>query len=144
MMCTMPKTKGWPIPPLKYYPGVRVVVNQKVLIDGESIRMPLVLSFNLERSHVPYIMDVASTGKPVQRPLNLLGLCQDSEGKRWMSVAKFYTYEEASVLYGFKSERADKDLDNELVESNQVEHIPVEKIKGSMYVYFCTKREFRR
>ena len=62
----------------------------------------------------------------------------------WMSVAKFYTYEEASVLYGFKSERADKDLDNELVESNQVEHIPVEKIKGSMYVYFCTKREFRR
>jgi hypothetical protein len=139
--CQYPALANAPAPPLKFYDEVRYTVATLAGAVGAMGGATFAVRAGAEQAHKPFIIGDTFPNFRKVIPVTVHALCEDRNGKKWMAVSEFWSYQ-AAELAGAARSRKDVDDEHEVLEASAVSYLPIEAIMGHCYVLFVSKREF--
>lgn len=77
-------------------------------------------------------------------PVHCVGLCEDREGKAWIGAARYLDAATLRQVYGLKKLPPDFDRENELMQSLEVEWLPLSRVKAYSYTLCCSRADFKQ
>ena len=101
-----------------------------------------IVTFALESTErTPYVVDDV-TQQPIH--LQLLSLCEDSRGDKWMGVSIYFDYHSLKQLGFDFGQLGDEtfDREHELMQDTAYMYVPLSRIQGFCYTIDATRTDF--